>query len=121
MAGPFTTIYDIKTESTGIKTKKGRGWTEQIQEMKELLVLQTPLMKVQYNEPLKHVELISNYRNLSEQKRFGHLVLYLETFSKTGHITQHFKTLRAIPVTAATIYPVAVSQIGRTPPTGGQQ
>lgn len=47
----------------------------------------------------------TNYRNLSEQKRFGHLVLYLETFSKTGHITQHFKTLRAIPVTAATIYP----------------
>lgn len=38
--------YNLKTESTGIKTKKCRGWTEQIQKMKEHLVLQTPLMKV---------------------------------------------------------------------------
>lgn len=75
--------YDHKTESTGIKTKKGRGWTEQIQKMKELLVLQTPLMKVQYNEPLKHVELITE---TFQNKKYLDIWFYLETFSKTGHI-----------------------------------
>lgn len=56
------------------------------QKMKELLVLPTPLMKVQYNEPIKHVELITEtLQNKND------LVLFRNVYQNWT-----YKTLRAI-------------------------